>query len=136
MSSLSRTIALMAAALLGGATVTQAVAQVPFAAVSAGDMTGTDVILWTQFQNGSATALTVDIATDGAFQNVVQRVNGTTVPANDYTAKMRATGLVPNTQYFYRFSAGGTTSDVGRFYTNPAPGPAVPLPTVFGLALT
>ena len=131
MSSLSRTIALMAAALLGVVTVTQAVAQVPFAAVSAGDMTGTDVILWTQFQNGSATALTVDIATDGAFQNVVQRVNGTTVPANDYTAKMRATGLVPNTQYFYRFSAGATTSDVGRFYTNPAPGQAVPFKVGF-----
>lgn len=108
-----------------------AVAQVPFSAVSAGDMTGTDVILWTQFQNGSATALTVDIATDGAFQNVVQRVNGTTVPANDYTAKMRATGLAPNTQYFYRFSAGATTSDVGRFYTNPAPGQAVPFKVGF-----
>ena len=98
-----------------------------FNAVAAGDMTANNAILWTRVDNsGAATNLTAQVATDAAFSNVVYSGNTSTVAANDYTAKLAATGLTSNTGYYYRFTDGTQTSQVGRFTTTPAAGQAVP----------
>ena len=105
----------------------EARAAVVFDAVSAGDMTASEAILWTRADNGgAATALTVQIATDAAFSNIVSNLAGSTVASNDYTMKVDAAGLAANTHYYYRFSDGTTTSMVGQFNTTPTADQLVP----------
>ena len=41
--------------------------------------------------------------------------------ANDFTAKVKATGLAPDTAYYFQWRRGATTSDIGAFRTAPAP---------------
>ena len=92
-----------------------------FNAVAAGDMTATDAILWTRVDNGgAATSLTAQVATDAGFGNVVWSGGGSTVANNDFTLKVDATGLAGNTNYFYRFTNGAGSSQVGQFSTTPA----------------
>ena len=72
-------------------------ASVVFDAVAAGDMTSSDAILWTRAVNGGATTgLTVQVATDAAFANVVSSIAGSTVATNDFTMKVDASGLASN----------------------------------------
>ncbi|GAC1339636.1 MAG: hypothetical protein NVSMB18_08210 [Acetobacteraceae bacterium] len=88
--------------------------------IAAGDMTSSDAVLWTRVDNSSSTtALTAQVATDPAFNSVVWTGAGNTVPNNDYTLKLDATGLAPNTQYYYRFSNPAATSQTGQFVTTP-----------------
>ena len=95
-------------------------APVIFDAVAAGDMTASDAILWTRATNsGSTTSLTVQVATDAGFSNIIRSITGSTVAANDYTMKVDASGLTSNTHYYYRFTDGTTTSLVGQFNTTP-----------------
>lgn len=91
-----------------------------FTAVSAGDMTSGGAILWTQWSNGSVgvTGGTVQISTDQNFSTVQTTTNFNTVVANGNTAKIAVSGLSADTQYFYRFSNGATTSEIGKFYTS------------------
>ena len=96
-------------------------AAVTFDAVAAGDMSGTDTILWTRATDaGGATAVTAQVATDAAFRAIVWSGTGTTAAENDFTLKLNPTGLLPGTRYFYRFAA-DTVSETGRFRTAPAP---------------
>lgn len=37
----------------------------------------------------------------------------------DYTVKINANGLIPNTKYYYRFALGTKQSDLGSFWTLP-----------------
>lgn len=80
------------------------------------------VIIWTR-----ATASTVQwqVARDAAFGSVVK--SGTVAPsaANDFTVQVDVDGLQPLTKYWYRFTADGVTSTVGRTQTLPAPGAAL-----------
>jgi phosphodiesterase/alkaline phosphatase D-like protein len=96
-------------------------AAVVFDGVAAGDASSTDAILWTRADNdGSATSLTAQVATDPGFANIIGTLNGSTSATSDFTLKLDATGLASNTQYYYRFVApGGTTSPTGQFTTAP-----------------
>lgn len=108
-------------------------ASVVFDAVAAGDMTSSDAILWTRAVNGGATTgLTVQVATDAAFANVVSSIAGSTVATNDFTMKVDASGLASNSHYYYRFTDGTTTSQIGQFSTTPTATQA----TAFKIAFT
>ena len=108
-------------------------AAVVFDAVSAGDMTGSDAILWTRADNGGATtSLTAQVSANASFTGPLLTFNGTTSAAADYTLKLDATGLSAGTTYFYRFTDGATTSMAGRFTT--APSVSQSAPVAFGFS--
>lgn len=91
--------------------------------VASGDPLTDRVILWTRITT-SAPSETVQwqIATDANFNNVVNSGSVTTDASKDYTVKVDATGLQENTWYYYRFSANGINSVVGRTRTAPTTG--------------
>lgn len=125
--------------VLRGATgLTGAAALAPFAAaqsegtaifthgVASGDPLQDRVILWTRVAPADNAARNLDIewqvATDDGFQDVVASGTERTGPAKDFTLKVDATGLQPNSRYFYRFSCEGSTSITGRTQTLAATG--------------
>ena len=105
-----------------------AFAAIVFDGVAAGDATDRDAILWTRADNdGSVTPLTAEVSTDPAFRGQPRIYRGVTDPASDFTLKVDANGLAPNTVYYYRFFNGSAVSPVGRFTTPPAGTQAVPV---------
>jgi len=95
--------------------------------VASGDPTGTSVILWTRATPspaatpgsglGTPVAVTWEVARDDAFTLVVRSGTVTTSPDSDHTVKVDVTGLSPYTRYYYRFTASGQTSRIGRTQT-------------------
>jgi alkaline phosphatase D len=90
--------------------------------VASGDPLTDAVILWTR-------ATTADGAEVEVFWEISDTPNfrvranvGTALAAadRDFTVKVDADGLAPGATYYYRFSALGRTSDVGRTRTAPA----------------
>jgi alkaline phosphatase D len=93
--------------------------------VASGDVTSTSAILWTRYDGGGQAKVEVwdntALKSKKAFQRTVTHVSS----ATDFTIKVDATGLSPNTTYYYRFRHGSKElSPVGRFKT--APGPDTP----------
>ncbi len=90
--------------------------------VASGDPLTDRVILWTrltlEYPEPSAT-LTWRIATDTLFTNVVRSGVVTTNADRDYTVKVDADGLQPNTWYYYQFEYNGVRSLIGRTRTLP-----------------
>jgi len=91
--------------------------------VASGDPLADRVILWTRVSSASSKVPSVPvnyvIATDPGLMNVVSEGSLQTSAAADYTVKVDATGLAPNTTYYYRFKALGVNSPVGRTKTLP-----------------
>ncbi|HBK08795.1 MAG TPA: hypothetical protein DDZ81_23560 [Acetobacteraceae bacterium] len=105
-----------------------AFAAIAFDGVAAGDATDHDAILWTRAENGGAVApLRAEVSTDPAFHGQARIYRGVTDQAADFTLKVDATGLSPNTVYYYRFVNGSAISPVGRFTTPPDGHQAVPV---------
>lgn len=104
--------------------------------VASGDPLPDGVLLWTRVTPvpeaipGSGISPDIEVgwavATDRAFTNVVARGSVTATAASDHTVKADVRGLEPATDYWFRFSAGGTDSPVGRTRTAPAHDAAVP----------
>jgi len=89
-------------------------------AVASGDPLPEAVILWTRLSDVSAdTPVLWQIASDETFATVIASGMAMALAASDYTVKVDATGLIPDTRYFYRFSSGGATSPTGRTRTAP-----------------
>ncbi len=95
----------------------------PLAAGQAsGDPLADRVILWTRVTpGGTRGAITVEyvIATDPGMTRVVQNGRTKTNPDRDFTVKVDAGRLQPGTTYYYRFTALGQTSPLGRTRTLP-----------------
>jgi alkaline phosphatase D len=93
--------------------------------VASGDPLANAVILWTRVTppgNGSGNApVSVDffVATDPGMNALVKTGRVSTDASRDYTVKVDADGLQPNTTYYYRFSTAGTMSPMGRTKTLP-----------------
>jgi phosphodiesterase/alkaline phosphatase D-like protein len=85
--------------------------------VASGDPTATQVILWTHAQG--VTQVTWQIATDSTFTHILQQGISQTSPAQDHTVKVDVKDLTPGQEYFYRFSANGQYSEIGRTATLP-----------------
>ena len=100
--------------------------QVQFAyGVASGDPLSDRVILWTHAKyagNTGDVALTYEVATDNAFTRASVVTSGLVISTSstNFTAKVDATGLEAGKTYFYRFTANGATSPVGKTRTLPA----------------
>ena len=74
-----------------------------FHGVASGDPLPTQVMIWTRVSpfSGSMTKLEVNwqIATDTAFQNIVNFGSIKTTDSSDFTVKIDLCGLQPNTYY-------------------------------------
>ncbi len=90
---------------------------VNFTAVAAGDVTASDVILWTRIQEAGSVLLTAQLSKDPNFVTFTTAI-GTTDPIQDNTVKINPTGLTSGARYFYRFvGPNGELSTVGTFKT-------------------
>lgn len=98
--------------------------------VASGDPLPDGVILWTRVTVsedatpgsgvGESTGVRWEVAADEAFATVAAAGTVTATAAADHTVKVDVSGLAPGRDYFYRFSALGETSPVGRTRTAPA----------------
>ncbi len=90
--------------------------------VASGDPLSDRVIIWTRVTPTDFTSpVTVDyrVATDTGMVNVVTQGTVVTDAAVDFTVKVDASGLQPNTIYYYEFKALGNFSPRGRTKTAP-----------------
>ncbi|MBB1388203.1 alkaline phosphatase D family protein [Shewanella sp. SG44-6] len=89
--------------------------------VASGDPATDAVILWTRVTPDVDAEVTVswEVATDSKFTQLVTNGQMTTTKARDYTVKVDAVGLEAGQQYFYRFKAGDTVSEIGQTRTLP-----------------
>ena len=96
--------------------------------VASGDPLSDRVILWTRVtaesQNDSIDNIVWQLALDRQFESIKASGLASTSAARDYTVKVDATGLVPNTRYFYRFLLNGVESPIGSTKTLPRDGVA------------
>ena len=100
--------------------------------VAAGDVTENSAIIWVR--PDWLTVVRFELATDEAFTAIEQQTELLASPDADLTIKLALSNLVPNTEYFYRFTTVGApeiTSPVGRFRTAPPADEPAPLRFVF-----
>jgi alkaline phosphatase D len=97
--------------------------------VASGDPLPDRVILWTRLapkplEGGGMPQqdvdLTWEVAEDEGFRELKASGTTTTTPRWGHSAHVDATGLEPDTWYWYRFRLGDETSPVGRTRTAPA----------------
>ncbi|MFF3843907.1 alkaline phosphatase D family protein [Streptomyces sp. NPDC002328] len=104
--------------------------------VASGDPLPDGVLLWTRVTPtaeaipgsglGPDTEVEWVVAKDKALTAIVAKGSVTARAASDHTVKADVRGLAPATDYWFRFSAGGTDSPVGRTRTTPAADASVP----------
>lgn len=91
--------------------------------VASGDVTSTSAILWTRVASGGQAKVEVWDNPGLTGKKAFQRNMPSTSAGSDFTVKIDATGLSPNTTFYYRFKhdTGTTTelSPVGTFKTAP-----------------
>ncbi len=122
----------VATPLIAGALPAQAAAEGPafLHGVASGDPLPDGVLLWTRVTptpeatpgsgTGPDTEVSWELSEDKAFARIVAQGTVTSRAASDHTVKADVRGLKPATDYYFRFSAGGATSPVGRTRTTPA----------------
>ncbi|MFK4102412.1 alkaline phosphatase D family protein [Streptomyces sp. NPDC019531] len=103
--------------------------------IASGDPLPDGILLWTRVTPtpeaepgsglGPDTEVSWTVAKDKAFTTVVAKGSVTATASSDHTVKADVRGLAPATDYWFRFSAGGTTSPAARTRTAPAADAAV-----------
>ncbi|MBN0043918.1 alkaline phosphatase D family protein [Streptomyces actuosus] len=98
--------------------------------VASGDPLPDGILLWTRVTPtpeatpgsgaGPDTEVEWAVARDRAMTHIVAQGSVTATAASDHTVKADVRGLAPATDYWFRFSAGGTDSPVARTRTAPA----------------
>ncbi|MDB5440737.1 MAG: alkaline phosphatase [Caulobacteraceae bacterium] len=126
-----------AALAAGGLGLSQARAAAPAnpfqLGVASGEPASDGFVIWTRLapqplapdgRGGLGGSLPVrwEVATDEAMRDVMARGEVSSDPAFAHAIHVEVAGLQPNRPYWYRFSAQGFTSPVGRARTAPAPG--------------
>ncbi len=104
--------------------------------VASGDPLPDGVLLWTRVTPspeavpgsgaGGPVAVAWEVATDADFATVTASGSVTASAASDHTVKADVRGLSPATDYFFRFTAAGAASGIGRTRTAPAAGAMTP----------
>jgi alkaline phosphatase D len=93
--------------------------------VASGDVTPNSAILWTRVDRQTSVKVEVWNNPSLTGQKAFESTESQTSSGNDFTVKIDATGLTPNTTYYYRFrhgdEAGDSVSPVGTFKTAPDP---------------
>ncbi|WP_406371088.1 alkaline phosphatase D family protein [Streptomyces sp. NBC_00647] len=103
--------------------------------VASGDPLPDGILLWTRVTPdsqaipgsglGPDTEVSWTVAKDKAFTTIVAKGSTLATAASDHTVKADIRGLAPATDYWFRFSAGGTDSPPARTCTAPAADAAV-----------
>ena len=88
--------------------------------VASGDPDQSSVVIWTRVSQ-SDEAVNVDwfVAKDAGFTDIIASGSQATNDSRDYTVKATVSDLAPGQEYFYKFSANGAVSPVGRTRTLP-----------------
>jgi alkaline phosphatase D len=91
--------------------------------VASGDPTPASVVLWTRVEplDGAPETVQFEVAQSESFAGIVASGSVDVDAAGDHTLRVKVEGLEPYTSYFYRFSARGVLSMVGRTKTAPTP---------------
>ena len=97
--------------------------------VASGDPTANELLLWTRVTPtpaaipgsglGAPTTVTWELSADQGFRSVLRKGEVRSDAGSDHTIKVVVRDLAPYTRYFYRFTALGQTSAVGRTQTSP-----------------
>jgi alkaline phosphatase D len=91
--------------------------------VASGDPAPDSVLLWTRYtpgENSKSAPLTLEVAEDQAFTQVIATTQTDVAPTADWTCRVLVGGLKPAREYWYRFSdALGNGSRIGRTLTAP-----------------
>jgi alkaline phosphatase D len=105
--------------------------------VASGDPTPTGGVLWTRLapkplepgggMNGLRTVVNWQLADDDKFSKIVKQGRATAARELSHSVHVDLDGLTPDRWYFYRFTVGDATSDVGRFRTTPDASATTPL---------
>jgi alkaline phosphatase D len=107
--------------------------------VASGDPTPDGFVIWTRLAQtptspdglgGMGTTpvpVTWQVATDPNFATIVRSGSTTATPTYGYSVHILLTGLTSGSVYYYRFTASGYTSTVGRTRTAPATTTSAPL---------
>jgi alkaline phosphatase D len=96
--------------------------------VASGDPTPDGVLIWTRVAPaGDSERVRFDVAADPDFRTVVASDERDVDGETDYTLCVELAGLSAATTYWYRFTARGVVSPVGRTRTAPAPDADAPL---------
>ncbi len=78
------------------------------------------ILLWTHLDGiGRNSKVTLTVARDRGFNNVVEERLVTASKKQGFTARRFVKGLKPHEEYFYRFSTENSKSEIGRFRTAP-----------------
>ncbi|RXJ73689.1 alkaline phosphatase [Veronia nyctiphanis] len=86
--------------------------------IASGDPTQTAIILWTRVTTeASEVNVKWEIATDADFTSVSKQGEFVTGNYRDFTVKVDAEKLQPNTRYYYRFECNGKFSPIGQTKT-------------------
>ncbi|GAA2741578.1 alkaline phosphatase D family protein [Kitasatospora cinereorecta] len=119
-----------------GGTATAAPAPQFLHGVASGDPLPDGILLWTRVTPapeavpgsgaGPDTDVRWELATDRNFTTIAASGTVTASAASDHTVKADVRGLRADTAYWYRFTAGGATSPVGRTRTAPPADAHVP----------
>ncbi len=96
--------------------------------VASGDPLSDRVILWTRLtpapeDKKKTLSISWEMATDLHFKNLVTNGTGSTSHQRDFTFKVDAQQLKPDTTYYYRFQSGENTSITGTTKTLPVGSP-------------
>jgi len=98
--------------------------------VASGDPTASSIVLWTRAvtpDGGIPTRVDLSVATDEAMTNVVVFRTIDVDAEYDGVVKVKVDGLMPYNDYYYQFSFGGNSSQIGRTRTAPSPGSDEPV---------
>lgn len=99
--------------------------------VAAGEPLPTGIVLWTrlapkplepEFLPAVNVPVRWEVAADEGFRQVVRKGSAMATPGLAHSVHVEVNGLAAGREYWYRFTAAGHQSTVGRFRTAPAPG--------------
>ena len=85
--------------------------------IASGDVTSESAVLWTRTDQD--TQVNVQVSKLPNFKKLDFQNTAHSTSDSDFTVKFLAKGLKPNTHYYYRFTTGQTTSEIGIFRTAP-----------------
>jgi alkaline phosphatase D len=113
----------LGALLLPGTVLAQIAAARGFTHnVASGEPGPDSILLWTRFvpAAGGEARVTAELSETSDFVRIVAGGTVVTGPWRDWTAKITAAGLQPGRIYYYRFTADGQVSGIGRTRTLPS----------------
>lgn len=129
-------LALAPAAIGGVLLAAPSLSDNPFSlGVASGEPTPDGMVLWTRLapkplqpdggMPPEPVAVRWEVAEDDAMRKVVKLGKALAAPNAGHSVHVEVTGLKPGREYWYRFTAAGAQSPVGRTRTAPAKGAAV-----------